>query len=498
MRHLVLTDVAKAYGATQALMSASLTLRGGEVHALMGENGAGKSTTIRILAGLERADAGSILLDGAPLRLLGPGDAMAAGFRFLHQEVQVVPGLSVAENMHLAHSIPQRWGLVDWRRLHSAAGLALGELAIGHIDPRKAMAGLGPGDQMLVRIAATLIADDGPAPWLYVLDEPTAALSHAEAEQLFAVIARLKARGACVLYVSHRMDEVMRLADRVTVLRDGAHVSTMERATMGRDQIIRDMTGRAFGALFPPRGGALGQVVLQTEGLSVPPLQGVTCAVRAGEILGLAGLAGSGRNALLKALIGAVPRGGRILVDGVQIGAEPDAAWAAGIAYVPRDRRAEGVMLRAGLGKTVALPHLGALSRLGFLDHPAEARVVADRTAKVRLKAQGASQPVAELSGGNQQKVLFASALAGRPKVLLLDEPTRGVDVGAKADIYALVRGLAAEGLAVIVASSDLPELIGLCDRIALLQRGRMTGELAAEGLTEAALLAALYDGEAA
>jgi ribose transport system ATP-binding protein len=498
VHHLNLAGLAKAYGATLALRSATLALHGGEVHALMGENGAGKSTLIRILAGLERADAGQITLDDAALRLAGPADAAAAGFRFLHQEVQVVAGLSVAENMHLAHPLPQRWGLVDWRRLDAAAQAALGQLGIAHIPPRAGMAGLGPGDRMLVRIAATLIAEDGPEPWLYVLDEPTAALTHAEAERLFAVIGRLTARGAGVLYVSHRMDEVMRLADRVTVLRDGVTVASVERAAMDRDQIIRDMTGRSLGALAAQTAAAPGRVVLRVEGLSSPPLAGIDCEVRAGEVLGLAGLAGAGRNTFLKALIGAVPRTGRVALEGANLAPDLAAAWAAGVAYVPRDRRAEGVMLREGLGRTVSLPHLGNLSRLGFLDHAAAVRAVADTSTKVRLKARGGEQPVAELSGGNQQKVLFARALAGRPKLLLLDEPTRGVDVGAKADIYALIHGLAGEGTAVIVASSDLPELIGLCDRIAVLQGGRIAREIATQGLSEAALLAAIYEGEAA
>ncbi|WP_431299523.1 sugar ABC transporter ATP-binding protein [Tabrizicola sp. BL-A-41-H6] len=493
MRHLLLTGVAKAYGPTLALRGVSLALRGGEVHALMGENGAGKSTLIRVLAGLERADAGEVVLDGAPLRLTGPEVATAAGFRFLHQEMQVVPGLSVAENMHLAHRIPQRWGLVDWGRMRAAAAAALAELGIAEIDPRATMADLGPGDRMLARIAATLIADGGPEPWLYVLDEPTAALSHAEAERLFAVIGRLVGRGAAVLYVSHRMDEVMRLADRVTVLRDGVTASVLDRAAMDRDRIIRDMTGRAVDALFPPRAARVGRVLLEADGLA-----GGSLALRAGEVVGLAGLAGAGRNALLKTLIGALPRAGKVRLDGVEVPPGPTAAWAAGIAYVPRDRRSEGVMLGQGLGRSVSLPHLGWLARAGILRHRAEARLVADSGAAVRLKAEGPGQAVAELSGGNQQKVLFARALAGKPRVLLLDEPTRGVDVGAKADIYALVRRMAEGGAAVAVASSDLAELIGLCDRIVLVRDGRPGRDLAAEGLSEAALLAAIYDGEAA
>jgi ABC-type sugar transport system ATPase subunit len=488
MRHLSLSGVTKAYGPTLALRGVALDLRGGEVHALMGENGAGKSTLIRILAGLERADAGEVSLDGTALRLTGPEDATAAGFRFLHQEVQVVPGLSVAENMHLAHPIPQRWGLVDWPALRRASAAALADLGIGNINVRATMADLGPGDRMLARIAATLIAGPGPEPWLYVLDEPTAALSHAEAERLFAVIGRLVGRGAAVLYVSHRMDEVMRLAHRVTVLRDGVNVSTLDRAALDRDRIIRDMTGRAVDALFPGRAERLGSVVLDGLGLKV----------RAGEVVGLAGLAGAGRNAMLKALIGAAPRSGPVLLDGVPVPARPDAAWAAGIAYVPRDRRAEGVMLGEGLGRTVSLPHLARLTVGGLLQHRSEARMVAEMSTSVRLKARGAAQPVAELSGGNQQKVLFARALAGKPRVLLLDEPTRGVDVGAKADIYAIVRRLAEAGAAVVVASSDLAELIGLSDRIVLVRDGRTGAELAADGLSEAALLAAIYAGEAA
>ena len=482
-----MTGVAKAYGATQALRSCALDLRGGEVHALMGENGAGKSTTIRLLAGLERADAGEITLDGAPLVLRSPADAAAAGFRFLHQELQVVPGLSVAEHLHLAQPYPQRFGLVDWRALRAAAVAALGELGIGHIGVRTVMRDLGPGDRMLVRIAATLMG--GEAAWLYVLDEPTAALSHPEAERLFAVITRLRARGAAVLYVSHRMEEVLRLADRVTVLRDGHHVSTHATRDTGRDRIIHDMTGRDHAQMFVARApAAFGPVVLRGEG----------CVVRAGEVIGLAGLAGSGRNALLKRLIGALPRQGAVEVGGVLVAASPAAAWAAGIAYVPRERRAEGVMLRQPLSRTVALPHLAALSRAGFVDRARQARLVAENAAQVRLKSRGPGQAVADLSGGNQQKLLFARAVAGHPGVLCLDEPTRGVDVGAKADIYALIRALAAAGTAVIVASSDLPELIGLCDRIALLQGGQIVRELPAAGLTEGALLAALYAGEAA
>lgn len=496
MPELRLTGLVKTFGPARALDGAALSLRGGEVHALMGENGAGKSTLIRILAGLETADAGRVTLDDAPLRLGTPALAEAAGFRFLHQELQVVPTLPVAENMHLARDYPQRFGLVDWRALRQAAREALARLGVTHIDPRAAMGSLGPGDQMLVRIAATLLAGGASRPWAYVMDEPTAALTGAEAARLFEAIATLKAAGAAVLYVSHRMDEVMMLADRITVLRDGAHVATRDRAATSRDEIIRDMTGRDMADLFPPRVGGAGNPVLSVRDLRAEGVGPVSFDVAAGEIVGIAGLSGSGRGALLRALVGAVPRAGDLALRGRPLANSPAGTWAQGLAYVPRERRSEGIMPRRALAETVALPHLSRLSRLGFFRRHEAARLVRRLSQDVRLKSTGPAQPVAELSGGNQQKVLFARALAGSPSVLLLDEPTRGVDVGAKFDIYTLIRDLAAQGAAVIVVSSDLPELIGLSDRIAVLNAGRITQTLPAAGLTEAALLTACYHKE--
>ncbi len=498
MPHLRLSGLVKTFGAARALNGAALDLRGGEVHALMGENGAGKSTLIRILAGLDVADSGTITLDDAPLRLGTPDAAEAAGFRFLHQELQVVPGLSVAENMHLARPYPRRWGLVHWAALHAAATAALARLGVDHIDARMAMGALGPGDQMLVRIAATLLPATGTPPWAYVLDEPTAALTGAEAERLFTAIATLRAQGAAILYVSHRMDEVMALADRITVLRDGAHVATHARASTSRDAIIRDMTGRDLATLFPPcRPARAAPQVLELRGLRAAGVQGIDLDLAEGEILGIAGLSGSGRGAVLRALIGALPRSGTLTLSGAALPTDVAGAWAQGIAYVPRERRAEGVMPRRALWETIALPHLATLSRRGFLARRRTGALVQRLSADVRLKAVGPEQPVQELSGGNQQKVLFARALAGNPRVLLLDEPTRGVDVGAKFDIYTLIRDRAATGTAVILVSSDLPELIGLSDRIAVLNAGRITAMLSTLGLTERALLQACYEKDA-
>jgi ABC-type sugar transport system ATPase subunit len=349
---------------------------------------------------------------------------------------------------------------------------------------------------MLVRIAATLIGTEGQPAWLYVMDEPTAALTNAEAERLFQVIAELVRQGAGVLYVSHRMPEVLRLADRVTVLRDGRHVSTRAMSDTDQARIIEEMTGRDLGDLFPPRRPpATGAVALRVEGLTAGPLSDVSFTVRAGEVLGVAGLAGAGRGPLLRALIGDLPRQAGTVTLGRQVlQGGPAQAWAAGMAYLPRERRAEGLMLRRAIAETIALPHLSRLSRVRlFLDHARQRRLASELGERVRLKAASVTQPCEELSGGNQQKVLFARALAGNPRVLLLDEPTRGVDIGARSELYRLIRQASDAGLAVIMASSDLPELLGLSDRIAILRDGRLGEIVTAEGLTEAALLARFY-----
>jgi ABC-type sugar transport system ATPase subunit len=493
---LTLTALTRRYGTATALDGVSLVLRAGEIHALMGENGAGKSTLIRLLAGLERPDGGTMTLDGKPLTLASPQAAQDAGLRFLHQEIQIVPALSVAENMHLALPFPTRFGLVDWPALRSAAAQALARLGLSHIDPRAPMSRLGPGDRMLARIAATLIPQPGPAPWLYVLDEPTAALTGPESDRLFATLHDLKSQGAGILYVSHRMAEVMALSDRITVLRDGRHISTHPRAQTTEQQIIADMTGRPLSDIYPPRAPRTdAPPVLTLDRLTAPGFGPVSLSLAPGEILGLAGLAGSGRSALLAALIGDRPAtSGQLTLSGHPYHPRsPADAWAAGLALVPRERRAEALLTDATVADNVTLPHLPAL----FRNRRQELALTRAFAATTRLKCTGPRQRVTELSGGNQQKVVFARAMAGRPKVLLLDEPTRGVDVGARADIYALIREACAQGTAVLLASSDLPELLGLSDRIAVLQKGRLAHLTANDGLTEAALLTLCYGSAA-
>lgn len=499
MSVLQVLGVSRAFGKVQALGDVSLAIQAGEVHALMGENGAGKSTFIRTLAGLEMPDTGHLMLDDHRLPPANPAAMQAAGLRFIHQELHPVTGLSVAENMFLDHPYPTRLGLVNWRALNASASQALARLKLDHIKPGTAMSALDVGDQMLVRIAATLIQDESARrPWLYVMDEPTAALTGEESERLFAVIGELVQQGAGVLYVSHRMPEVLRLADQVSVLRDGQLISTSRMQDTDQQQIIHAMTGRDLSGLFPPRGHALdprAEPVLTVSSLQAGPLREASFALRPGEILGLGGLSGSGRGALLQALLGAHRReGGKAMLKGEPVADRPGDVWRQGLAYIPRERRSQGLMMGRSIVENVALPHLSAFARWRFfLDRNRQKQSAIDQGQRVRLKMTSTTQPCNELSGGNQQKVLFARALAGHPSVLMLDEPTRGVDIGARFDLYRIIRALSEAGTAIILSSSDLPELIGLCDRIAIMQEGRMERIIPAEGLSEGALLAHFY-----
>ncbi|MEM1286824.1 MAG: sugar ABC transporter ATP-binding protein [Pseudomonadota bacterium] len=490
-------EVSRRYGAVQALDRVSLSIRSGRVHALMGENGAGKSTLIRLLAGLELPDHGEISVDGDALQMADPDVVRRLGLRFIHQELHAVPGLSIAENMHLDHPYPKRWGLVNWKALNASADQALERLGLSHLNPRDPMSHLGVGDQMLVRIAATLIKADGAEPWLYVMDEPTAALTTQEAERLFNVIHGLISKGSGVLYVSHRMPEVLRLASHVTVLRDGKHISSRDTTDTNENTIIEEMTGRDLSHLFPLRKAvsSSANAILKVRHLEAAPIRQCTFDLRAGEILGVAGLAGSGRGALLRSLIGDLPiERGKITVDGEAAAKGVAGGWKIGFAYVPRERRGQGLMMRRSIMENIALPHLADLSRAGlFLDQKRQRTRATRLGEEVRIKATSTAQSCDELSGGNQQKVLFARALAGQPKVLLLDEPTRGIDIGAKYEIYRLIKEKSGLGLAVIIASSDLPELIGLSHRIAIMRDGHLAEIVDADRLTEADLLARFY-----
>lgn len=488
------TSVTKAYAGVPALSGASLVIAPGEIHALMGENGAGKSTLIKILAGVVAADTAEIAVNGERVSIDSTKAAYRLGLRFIHQEFNVVSTLSVAENIFMGRRYPRRAGLlVDWKSLNREAQRALDRLGIDHIDPSQNLGELSLGDQMLVRISAALL-DDAK---LYVMDEPTAALTRDESERLFRVLREIRASGSSVLYVSHRLDEIMALCDKATVLRDGRSIDSGALTNITHDDLVALMIGRKVEEAYPKATAQPRETtVFAASGLATAGINPVSLSLREGEVLGIAGLSGSGQAELIRAIFGDAKRtAGTMTLSGVPYApSSPAAAWQSGVAYVPRERRAEGLVMRRPIFENITLAHLKRQSRAGtWLTPNREKRFAAELGANMRLKAVGPAQDVLELSGGNQQKVVFAKAVAGNPRLLLLEEPTRGVDVGAKFDIYSIVRELTAKGAAVILVSSDLPELIGISDRIAIMRQGAITTIVDAAGLREDDLINLCY-----
>ncbi len=486
--------VTKAYAGVPALSGADLVVAPSEIHALMGENGAGKSTLIKILAGVISPDAAVITVDGTPVTIDSAKSAYRLGLRFIHQEFNVVPTLSVAENIFMGRRYPRRAGIfVDWGTLNREAQRALDRLGIDHIDPQQNLGSLGLGDQMLVRISAALLDDAR----LYVMDEPTAALTADESQRLFRVLREIRASGSSVLYVSHRLDEVMTLCDKATVLRDGRSIDSGALSNITHDDLVSLMIGRKVEEAYPrPVAAPRAKTAFAADKIVTPGLAPVSFSLREGEVLGVAGLSGSGQSELIRAIFGdaRVTGGSMTLGDAPYAPASPAAAWRSGVGYVPRERRAEGLVVRRPIYENITLAHLKRQSRAGtWLRPKGEKRFAAELGATVRLKATGPAQKVFELSGGNQQKVVLARAIADNPRLLLLEEPTRGVDVGAKFDIYSIMRERTAKGAAVILVSSDLPELIGICDRIAIMRDGAITAIVDAAGLREDDLVNLCY-----
>lgn len=497
---LSIAGASKSYDGIPVLKDVSLDLYGGEVRALIGENGAGKSTLIKLLVGAVPADTMALKLAGKSHSFLSVRDAYRAGLRFIHQELNVVSRLSVAENIFLGQPYPT-WGgvLTHWPQLYAQAQQALTTLGIDHIDVRQLISQLSPGDQMLVKIASAFVAkpsadDTLSEPMVYVLDEPTSALEAADARLLFQVIETLRQRGCAILYVTHRLEEVFEIADRVTVMRDGRIVATEQTAAVSTPDLIRLMTGRDMQQVYPARQpGPDNALLLEVKGLCTDFLQNISFRLDQGEILGVAGLNGSGRTALLRALMGAEPfSGGEMrLAGGSYRPTSPAQAWARGVGYVPEERRSQGLVLTRSIYDNMLLSHLRYHSRAGLLLKHREARQLSVELGKtVRLRAASSGQTVRQLSGGNQQKVVFARATGRAPRLLLLDEPTRGIDIGAKFDLYNFIRQLAEGGTAILMASSEPGELLGLCDRILVLRQGRVQMLVSASDVTEESLLA--------
>ncbi len=487
---LVVEGLRKSYGDAVVLDEVDLDVRRGEVHALLGENGAGKSTLIKIVSGVVAPDRGRVAVEGVELRFGSPHAAMAIGVSTLFQELATVGGLSVAENVFLGRRTPSRFGVVRWGRLHGTARELFASLGLS-IDVTLDADRLSPVEKTMTALARSL---SQRAP-LLILDEPTAALTEAETAQLFAAIARLRARGVAILYVSHRLEEVFRIADRYTVLRNGRRVAAGRVADTTVGDIIASMAGRPIDAVFPSWSARPGEVVLRAHGLGGRRIQDVSVDLRLGEVVGIAGLSGSGRSELLRMIGGVVrPRSGRLVLDGRGFAPRGIAeAQRAGVVLVPQERRSQSLTpdsVERNLNlTTIDAQTIGSVI-MSRARERANARALWDR---LDVRGRGLGQEVLTLSGGNQQKVVLARFLALRPRVLLLDEPTRGVDVSTKSLIYELIRDLAATGCAVLLVSSELPEVIGLCDWIMVLHEGRVTGRFERDAATEEQLLGACY-----
>ncbi|MGZ6270571.1 MAG: sugar ABC transporter ATP-binding protein [Candidatus Limnocylindrales bacterium] len=484
-----LAGVSKRFAGTQALQDVSLDLVAGEIHGLVGENGAGKSTVVKVFAGIHQPDSGSVLLDGQPVLIHGPAQARSLGMAVVHQEPRLFPDLTVAENVFMGHAPRGLLGSVDWRQMRRAADRIFESLSV-HLDSGEVVRGLSMADQQLIEIAKALSIEAR----VLILDEPTASLSTHEVERLFAIVRQTRERGVAVLFVSHRLEEVFQLCDRATVLRDGRHVITAPTSDLTAADLVRHMVGRSV-SLFPRTAAQIGDVLLEVRGLTrVGAFRDISFSVRAGEIVGLAGLVGAGRTEVARVLFG-LDRAdaGEVLLDGRRVTfANPSAALRAGIAYVPEDRHLDGLVGGFTIAENVTLPIIPRLFPRLFMRTSRERSLAAGYAERLQIRATGMDELVEALSGGNQQKVVIAKWLATKPRVLILDEPTRGVDIGAKVEVHRIISDLAAAGLGIVLISSELPEVLAMSDRIMVLHEGRISAEIPrAEASEERVMFAA-------
>jgi ribose transport system ATP-binding protein len=483
-----MSDISKRFPGVQALDRVSLDVAAGEVHAIVGENGAGKSTLIRILGGVHERDGGEIVLRGRRVEILGPRQAREMGIAIIHQELSQVGPLSVAENLLLGREPRRGRWFMDWRAARAEARRFMADLGLD-VEPGARVDLLSVAERQALEIARALSQNAG----LLVMDEPTAALTIEETNRLFDVINDLTARGVAVIYISHRLEEVFRIAHRVTVLRDGRHVATSRRNDLDLDTLIQHMVGRKVDEKYPKAAVPPGPVVLEVRDLEAAGrFRHVTFNVRAGEIVGIAGLVGSGKIEVGHALFGAIPvDAGAILIAGRPLAVtSPKAAIHAGIGFVPEDRKTQGLVLGMSVRRNVSLPFLGRLTTMGFVRGEEERRIVGARMARLDIRASSPDQAVRTLSGGNQQKTVVAKWLERGGRVLVLCEPTRGVDVGAKVELYRLMSDLARAGVALVLISSELPEVLGMSDRILVMHEGEITGEFARAEATQEAIMA--------
>jgi rhamnose transport system ATP-binding protein len=494
---VALRDASKSYGAVRALRDAKLALRSGEVRAVMGENGAGKSTLVKVLGGVIRRDAGDMLVDGQAVDFHSPHDARDAGIAVIYQEPTLFPDLSIAENVVMGYHPLGSLRRIDRGEMQRRVQALLDRLGV-RLDPERPVRGLSIADQQIVEIAKALSFEAR----VLIMDEPTAALSGPEVERLFTVVKALREEGAAILFISHRLEEVFAICDTVTVMRDGAVVHDARIADMTPDEMVRRMVGRELSALFPKQDTEIGAAVLQVHRLTREGVfSDISFTVRAGEIVALAGLVGAGRSEVARAIFGIdKPDAGHVEVDGRRIPAgKPLAAMEAGIGFVPEDRRQQGLVMDLSIARNATMTRMGTLARLGLIRSAAESRLAREWATRLQLKFHRLEDPAGFLSGGNQQKVVLAKWLATEPKLLIVDEPTRGIDVGTKAEVHRLMSELANRGLAVLMISSELPEVLGMADRVLVMYEGRLTDELSrAEADEESVIRAATGHAKAA
>ncbi len=486
---LELQHINKNFAGVHALRDVRFDLRPAEVHALLGENGAGKSTLIKVITGVYQPDGGEIRLNGQPVSFADPRQSRERGIAAIYQEPSLFPDLNIAENIFVGRQ-PMRAGRqVDWIRMFHEAEALLDSLGV-HLNPKVKARNLSVAQQQMVEIARALSVNAQ----ILIMDEPTSSLTLAEVDDLFRIVRRLREAGTAIIFISHRLEELFQLADRVTVLRDGAYVGTRDMTEVTTDGLIQMMVGRTLADMFPKQEVEAGEVALEVAGLSKAGLfRDISFELRRGEILGMAGLVGAGRTDVARAIFGVAPAdSGIIKIDGKAVHiTSAQQAMALGLAYVPEDRQHHGLVLPMSISQNITLPILSGLARNGWTNSGREREVARQAAGQMDVRAAGTWQKARELSGGNQQKVVLAKWLTTRPRILILDEPTRGIDVGTKAAVHGLMSSLAGQGMAILMISSELPEVLGMSDRILVMREGRMTGHFSRAEATQEKIMAA-------
>jgi rhamnose transport system ATP-binding protein len=486
---LELRQASKSFGRVRALIDGSLVLWPGEVHALLGENGAGKSTLVKILAGVHQPDSGELRMEGTPRRFANPGEARDAGIAVIYQEPTLFFDLSIAENIYMGRQPVDRLGRIDYGAMHREVDALLASLGV-ELTAERLVRGLSIADQQVVEIAKALSLNAS----VLIMDEPTAALSLPEVERLFAIVRKLRERDVAILFITHRLEEVFALTQHVTIMRDGEKVFDAPTSELSTGAIVAKMVGRDLETFYPKADVAPGEVLLAVRGLTrVGVFKDISFEVRAGEIVALAGLVGAGRSEVARAIFGIDPRdAGEIRIAGKPLApGRPAAAVKAGLALVPEDRRQQGLALELSIARNASMTVLGRLVRHGLISAGREVQLASHWGKRLQLKAGDLNAPVGTLSGGNQQKVVLGKWLATGPRVLIIDEPTRGIDVGAKAEVYSALAELVRDGMAVLMISSELPEVLGMADRVLVMHEGRITAAIARAEATEERIMSA-------